>query len=106
MVEETDDADVPSSADWSARAVQGLEALGITARQGPSVTWPTIITVGAGDTFGGSFLACWLEHGFGCTELADADLLEDAMTFAARAAAINCTRAGAEPPTRAEMGLE
>jgi len=63
-------------------------------------------TVGAGDTFGGSFLAYWLEHGFGRTELADAHLLEDAMTFAARAAAINCTRAGAEPPTRSEMGLE
>jgi fructokinase len=63
-------------------------------------------TVGAGDTFGGSFLAYWLEHGFGRRELADRDLLEDAITFAVRAAAINCTRAGAEPPTRAEMGLE
>ncbi len=63
-------------------------------------------TVGAGDTFGGSFLAYWLEHGFGRKELDDPDLLEDAITFAASAAAINCTRAGAEPPTRAEMGLE
>jgi fructokinase len=63
-------------------------------------------TVGAGDTFGGSFLAYWLEHGFGRGELADARLLEDTVAFAVRAAAINCTRAGAEPPTRAEMGLE
>lgn len=62
-------------------------------------------TVGAGDTFGGAFLAYWLEHGFGRQELRDPDLLEAAMTFAARAAAINCTRAGAEPPTREEMGL-
>ena len=63
-------------------------------------------TVGAGDTFGGAFLAHWLEHGFGRQELADADLLEEAVTFAARAAALNCTRAGAEPPTREEMGLD
>jgi fructokinase len=63
-------------------------------------------TVGAGDTFGGAFLAHWLEHGFGRQELGDADLLEEAITFAARAAALNCTRAGAEPPTREEMGLD
>jgi fructokinase len=63
-------------------------------------------TVGAGDTFGGAFLAYWLEHGFGRQELDDADLLEAAVTFAARAAAINCTRAGAEPPTREEMDLD
>ena len=63
-------------------------------------------TVGAGDTFGGAFLAMWLEHGFGRRELDDAALLEDAVAFAVRAAAINCTRAGAEPPTRAEMDAE
>jgi fructokinase len=62
-------------------------------------------TVGAGDTFGGAFLAWWLEHGFGREELADAHRLEEAVAFAVRAAAINCTRAGAEPPTRAEMDL-
>jgi fructokinase len=63
-------------------------------------------TVGAGDTFGGAFLATWLEQGFGRRELDDAALLEDAVAFAVRAAAINCTRAGAEPPTRAEMDAE
>ena len=62
-------------------------------------------TVGAGDAFGGAFLARWLEQGLGRAELADRERLEDAVSFAARAAAINCTRAGAEPPTRAEMGL-
>ncbi|HKZ91224.1 MAG TPA: PfkB family carbohydrate kinase [Candidatus Limnocylindrales bacterium] len=62
-------------------------------------------TVGAGDTFGGAFLARWLEQGLGREQLADRDRLEDAVAFAARAAAINCTRAGAEPPTRQEMGL-
>ena len=63
-------------------------------------------TVGAGDTFGGAFLMRWLESGFGREQLADAALLEEATEFAVRAAAINCTRAGAEPPSRAEMGLE
>ncbi|MEX1296510.1 MAG: carbohydrate kinase [Candidatus Limnocylindrales bacterium] len=63
-------------------------------------------TVGAGDAFGGAFLAYWLEQGFGRAELRDPDLLEEAITFATRAAGINCTRAGAEPPTREEMGLE
>ena len=63
-------------------------------------------TVGAGDTFGGSFLAYWLERGFGRDELCQRDELQRAVEFAVRAAAINCTRAGAEPPTRAEMGLE
>jgi fructokinase len=62
-------------------------------------------TVGAGDTFGGAFLAWWLEQGLGRGRLTDLAQLEAGVTFAARAAAINCTRAGAEPPTREEMGL-
>jgi fructokinase len=62
-------------------------------------------TVGAGDTFGGSFLAMWLEWGYGRADLSDAPKLQRAVAFAVKAAAVNCTRAGAEPPTRAEMGL-
>ena len=87
----------------------GDDARGFCAGGEVSVPVPTVEvsdTVGAGDTFGGSFLAYWLEHGLGRQELADPDLLEAAMTFAVRAAAINCTRAGAEPPTREEMGLD
>ncbi len=85
------------------------DARGFCAGGEVSVPVPTVEvadTVGAGDAFGGGFLAYWLEHGFGRQELGDVDLLEAAMTFAARAAAINCTRAGAEPPTREEMGLD
>jgi fructokinase len=62
-------------------------------------------TVGAGDAFGGAFLAMWLEWGYGRDDLADVARLRRAVEFAVRAAAIICTRAGAEPPTRAEMGL-
>ncbi len=62
-------------------------------------------TVGAGDAFGGAFLAMWLEWGYGRDDLADAHKLRRAIEFAVRAAAIICTRHGAEPPTRGEMGL-
>ncbi len=87
-----------------AKAARGFCAGGEFSVPVPRVT--VVDTVGAGDTFGGAFLAIWLEHGFGRRELADVHLVEDAAHFAARAAAINCTRAGADPPTRAEMGLE
>ena len=62
-------------------------------------------TVGAGDAFGGAFLMRWLEQGLGRHELGDAHQLADAVAYAVRAAAIDCQRAGAEPPTRAEMGI-
>jgi fructokinase len=62
-------------------------------------------TVGAGDAFGGTFLQMWLEWGYGRNDLADVAKLQRAVEFAVRAAAINCERAGAEPPTRAELGL-
>jgi fructokinase len=62
-------------------------------------------TVGAGDAFGGAFLVMWLQWGYGRDELADPEKLKRAVEFAVRAAAINCERAGAEPPTREEMGL-
>ena len=69
------------------------EALGFCAGGEVSVPVPRVEvsdTVGAGDTFGGSFLAYWLERGLGRQELADADLLEGAIAFAVQAAAINC----------------
>ena len=53
----------------------------------------------------GAFLALWLERGWRRADLDDTDKLQEAIEFAVRAAAINCTRAGAEPPARAEMGL-
>lgn len=87
----------------------GDAALGFCTRGQVTVPVPSVRvsdTVGAGDTFGGAFLAYWLEHAFGREELGDPKLLEDAVAFAVRAAGINCARAGAEPPTRAEMGLE
>ena len=63
-------------------------------------------TVGAGDTFQGAFLA-WLEQRGRMSPNAIASLsehdLRDALIFANKAAAIVCTRRGAQPPTLEEL---
>ncbi len=60
-------------------------------------------TVGAGDTFGGAFLAWWLREASGPADLTDPDRLLAAVEYAVRAAALACTRAGAQPPTSLEL---
>jgi fructokinase len=60
-------------------------------------------TIGAGDAFMGGFLAYWRDHGLGRGDLGRLDELERAATFACRVAAITCSRAGADPPRRAEL---
>lgn len=63
-------------------------------------------TVGAGDTFTAGFLATLLKDG-NLTKKALANISEDdlrhASDFAARAAAVTCTRPGANPPWAHEM---
>ena len=58
-------------------------------------------TIGAGDAFMGGFLAAW--HPRGRAELGDLEAVAEAARFAARVAAITCSRAGADPPHRAEL---
>ena len=60
-------------------------------------------TVGAGDTFGGAALACLVHDGVTRATL-DAAAGDPAARFGVRAAAIACKRAGANPPTLAELG--
>lgn len=61
-------------------------------------------TVGAGDTFGGGFLAAWGGAGRGRgTDLDDDAALHDATERALVGAALACTREGAEPPTAVEL---
>lgn len=55
-------------------------------------------TVGAGDTFWGNCLGDWCEGLEGASHRVDQTL-----RWAMQAAAINCTRAGCEPPTWAEV---
>lgn len=65
---------------------------------------PVVDTVGAGDAFGGAFLAWWTVHGLGRNELADADAVVEAVARAIDVASITVQRAGADPPRRAEVG--
>jgi len=65
-------------------------------------------TVGAGDTFLSAVLVYLYEHGDllhdrkNITSMG-AEHLSQCLAFAVKAAAINCTRKGANPPTRSEM---
>jgi len=60
-------------------------------------------TVGAGDAFGGGFLASWTGAGRGRDGLASMDLICDSVRVAVRVAALSCARPGADPPTSAEL---
>ncbi len=63
-------------------------------------------TVGAGDTFSGATIQQLLLHQLENREAllaATDEMLLSVIDFAARAAAINCTRAGCNPPTLAQM---
>jgi fructokinase len=60
-------------------------------------------TVGAGDAFGGAFLAWWCGSGLTRADLRRHDLVQEALQAAAEAASLACTRAGAEPPWLAEV---
>jgi fructokinase len=70
-------------------------------------------TIGAGDAFGGGFLAWWTAHGLGAADLHCNDLVRDnlvrddlvrkALKAAVAVAALTCARPGADPPTRAEL---
>jgi fructokinase len=77
----------------------------------PNVT--VVDTIGAGDAFGGGFLAWWTAHGLGRAELRRShedranrhrgDMVGQALKAAVAAAALTCTRPGADPPTLAEV---
>jgi fructokinase len=74
----------------------------------PPVVVDVIDTVGAGDTFQAALLTRLDELGAltpdGVRGMAAGTLL-DAMRFAAQAAAITCSRRGADLPRRAELGI-
>ena len=63
-------------------------------------------TIGAGDSFGGGFLAAWLSQGGSLADLSDltpGGRAERAVEYGVRVSGINCSRAGAQPPTLAEV---
>ena len=60
-------------------------------------------TVGAGDAFGGAFLAWWSASGLTRSDLRRSGPVREALQVAARVASLTCTRPGAEPPWLAEV---
>lgn len=69
----------------------------------PVPTVPVVDSVGAGDAFGGGFLAAWVSAGQARSDLVDQAAVVAAVTFAVRVASVTVTRAGADPPTLAEL---
>lgn len=83
------------------RGSDGLQ--GFTARGAlsvPGVKIDVIDTVGAGDTVGAIVVEAMIEQGIMALQ---GDVLSDVLTRAAKAAAITCSRKGAEPPYKHEL---
>lgn len=68
----------------------------------PAQAVEVVDTVGAGDTFTGAMLAC-LADSFAGELPEDEESWKRILDIAAKAAALNCGRAGSSPPTRAEL---
>jgi fructokinase len=99
--------------DWGARCVlvtDGPSSIhAFTGSDELAVQVPpveVVDTVGAGDAFGGAFLAWWTERGLARENLAYSPQLLAAVTAAARVASLTCARAGAEPPWRHELDTD
>jgi fructokinase len=60
-------------------------------------------TIGAGDAFGGAFLAWWSANGLGRDDLRLTGPVRQALQAAAEVASLTCTRPGAEPPWLGEV---
>ena len=93
------------------RGAEGAEAwhrtAGSVAVAAPA--GPVVDTIGAGDSFQAALL--FALHALGRSEAAalagiGADELRRALSFAARCAAITCSRPGADPPRRAEIAAD
>jgi fructokinase len=91
------------------RGAAGAAAFAPTARGDVAgVGVPVRDTVGAGDAFTAGLLARLHETGVGTRaglETMDGRRLMDALGFANRVGALACTRAGADPPRRDEVGV-
>lgn len=70
----------------------------------PAPSVDVVDTIGAGDTFGGAFLACLVQGGGGRHSAGDTEAVLRAARFAVRASAFVCQHAGANPPFLDELG--
>ena len=71
----------------------------------PAVPVHVVDTVGAGDTYSGALLHALATSGVlgGRLDAVDPDLIRRALDYAARAAAVTCSRVGADPPRADEV---
>jgi fructokinase len=69
----------------------------------PAPPVKVVDTIGAGDAFGGAFLAWWRSRDLPRDRLADLDTVVEGARFAALVAAITCERPGASPPRLGEL---
>ncbi|HEX6360075.1 carbohydrate kinase [Actinophytocola sp.] len=93
---------------------RGADGIVVRTAAGDEVTVPTpaatvVDTIGAGDTVHGALLV-WLHRAGVSTRdelrAVGAQEWRSALEFAARAAAVTVSRAGAEPPYAAELGIQ
>ena len=82
-----------------ANGLLGVTKEGVT--EVPGVKVDVVDTVGAGDTVGAIIVEAIVERGLAALH---SEVLTDVLHRAAKAAAITCSRAGANPPTKAEIG--
>lgn len=71
-------------------------------------TAPIVVadTIGAGDSFGGGFLAWWVGNGLAVDDISRHDAAVAATHAAQQVAALTCQQVGAEPPMRADLPAE
>jgi fructokinase len=69
----------------------------------PSPRTKVVDTIGAGDAFGGGFVAWWHARGLGRDDLGVIDTTVEATEFACLVAARTCAKPGASPPRLSEL---
>jgi len=69
----------------------------------PAPAVQVVDTIGAGDAFGGGFVAWWRERALGPDALRDDALVTEATRHAVLVAALTCARPGASPPFATEL---
>jgi fructokinase len=86
------------------RGPEGVTVVTAGGEQSVKVAPAEVVdTIGAGDAFGGGFLAWWRSKGLDVTALADPAALAEAARFACLVAAHTVARAGASPPRLSEV---
>jgi len=87
------------------KGIRAVTKLGISAQASAFLPGPLSDTVGAGDSVHGTLLSEIDRLGLVGQQLSELNesQLTDILLLASRVAGVNCTRAGCQPPTRAEV---